>query len=281
MKWKGGTTRNMSTTDFTPSANSCRDAIREAFDSSQGPLTAAEVRERVARLYPTRWSPGSVTADLTGSTVNLPSSRHYPTARRYAFLFRQDDGRYRLWNRATDGNWRVTATGVELVDADDPGVDGTLADESNAERLEAASLDSISSGALSLERDLESCLLSCISQLEPGLRLYSGENAQYQQLDTGVAGRLDLLATDDCGRLVVIELKAGMADDRVCGQILRYMGWVKVALATPGQEIRGIIVAHDFTDGLRYAVEAMRQVRLKRYSISFQFEDPSPIAKSE
>ena len=230
----------------------------------------------MARLYPTRWSPGSVTADLTGSTVDLPSSRHYPTARRYAFLFRQDDGRYRLWNRAADGNWRVTAAGVELLDADDSGADGTLADESNAERPDAASLDS-SSGALSLERDLECCLLSCISQLEPGLRFYSGENAQYQQLDTGVVGRLDLLATDDCGRLVVIELKAGTADDRVCGQILRYTGWAKVAIATPGREIRGIIVAHDFTDGPRYAVEAMRQVRLKRYSISFRFEDPGPI----
>lgn len=31
------------------------------------------------------------------------------------------------------------------------------------------------------------------------------------------------------GDLVVIELKAGQVDDPACGQILRYMGWVRKA----------------------------------------------------
>jgi hypothetical protein len=101
-------------------ANSCRDAIEELFRSSQQSLTPGEVRDQIARLYPSRWSSGSVTADMTGSTVNAPSRRHYPSASARAFLFRQDDGRYRIWNPETDGNWQVTETDVELVDSESP-----------------------------------------------------------------------------------------------------------------------------------------------------------------
>jgi hypothetical protein len=254
---------------YAGSASICREAIREVFTISGSSLSAGEVRSRVPHAYPGRWAPESVTADLVGSTVNLPSSRHYPTARRYAFLFRQDDDRYRLWNPASDGHWRVTASGVERIDEDQT----TEVTELSGDTSPATTGEAISNGALSLERDLEACLLSCISQLELGLRLCDNPRVRAQQFDTGVVGRLDLLATDERGKYVVIELKAGTADDRVCGQVLRYMGWVKLNLAEPEDDVRGIIVAHDFTDGLRYAAAAIPQLRLKRYSVSFQFAD--------
>ena len=47
------------------------------------------------------------------------------------------------------------------------------------------------------------------------------------RLDTGVVGRPGILALDSAGSYVVIELRAGEADERVCGQIPRYLGWVK------------------------------------------------------
>jgi hypothetical protein len=53
-------------------------------------------------------------------------------------------------------------------------------------------------------------------------------------------GRIDILAAGD-GALYVIELKLGVATDAALGQLLRYMGWVRVHLAR-GRAVFGIIV---------------------------------------
>ena len=87
-----------------------------------------------------------------------------------------------------------------------------------------------------------------------------------------MVGRLDILAVDGTGRLVVIELKAGRADDRVCGQILRYMGWVKENIAR-GREVRGIIVANEFSESLKLASKAATELTLKGYRVRFEFID--------
>src|SRR5262249_16029471 len=126
--------------------------------------------------------------------------------------------------------------------------------------------------ALSLERDLEAHLLTHLGQLEPNLRLYKSLDVSGHQLETGVVGRLDFLAVDQNDDLVVIELKAGKVDDRVCGQILRYIGWARAYLAN-GRNVRGIIVAHEFSDGLKYAVKALPMITLKQYDIRFDFTD--------
>lgn len=106
-----------------------------------------------------------------------------------------------------------------------------------------------------------------LKQLEPNLRLYNNG----RQLQAGEIGRLDILGVDE-ESLIVIELKAGRADDRVCGQILRYMGWVKENLAGD-KKVRGIVVASEFTESLRFAAKAMPDVKLKTYTVSFQFKD--------
>jgi RecB family endonuclease NucS len=85
-------------------------------------------------------------------------------------------------------------------------------------------------------------------------------------------GRLDLPVRDQQDRFLVIELKAGVADEKTVAQLLRYMGWIKLTLSG-GTEVRGIIVAHDFTDALRYAVAATNNIQLKRYEVRFEFSD--------
>lgn len=242
----------------------CREAIRQVFDEAGGVLTTADVIRRVYAKYPDEpWQRNTISAHLIGLSANHSSSHHYPSFRKHAFLFSLGNGRYRLLDPEADGHWIVTARGVELADDSE---DAFIAEEV------AADDDALEGVQLSLERDLEQALLRRLEQLEPGLSLFERSGSRGQQLDTGVVGRLDLLAEDESGRLVVIELKAGTADDRVVGQILRYMGWVQQAVAD-GAPVRGIIVASDFTDRARFAAAAVPTVALKRYAIEFAFED--------
>lgn len=121
--------------------------------------------------------------------------------------------------------------------------------------------------ALKIEKELEDFLADHLDQIEPELKPYEGKGRQF---DTGVVGRLDLLARAKNGDVVVIELKAGEADDHACGQIMGYVGWVRENLAS-GHKVRGIIVANDFTDRLQSAAKAIPGLGLTKYEVSFRF----------
>jgi hypothetical protein len=66
------------------------------------------------------------------------------------------------------------------------------------------------------------------------------------------------------------QVKAGKAADSVCGQILGYIAWVRKELAG-ATKVRGIIVASDFSDRLRYAADAVGSLSLIQYNITFNF----------
>ncbi len=239
----------------------CWEAIAEVFANETGILSTAQVIERVYAKYPDQpWRRNTIQAHLIGLSVNHPTSRHYPSQRKHAFLFSLGGGRYRRWNPETDGIWEVTDKGVQVAGASEE------AETEAVEELETTASDT----TFSLERDLEKGLLSNLAQLEPNLRLYNENGISGQQLDTGSVGRLDFLCIDQNGDLVVIELKAGKVDDKVCGQILRYMGWVIENLAH-GRKVRGIIVANEFSESLTYAAVAMTNVVLKKYEMRFTF----------
>lgn len=245
-------------------ANNCREAVQEAFANETEVLDTAHVIERIYNRYPERpWKPNAISAHLIGLSVNHSSSIHHPTQRKHGFLFSLGNGRYRLWDPTQDGRWDIVDGRVQLIDESvEPEV---AADEAASE---ASAIDT----SLTLERDMERSLLRDLGQLEAGLKLYDGNGISGNQFDTGTVGRLDILAADAKGSLVVIELKAGRADDRVCGQILRYIGWVKENLGV-NRSVRGIVVANDFSESLRFAAKAMPGVALKRYEVRFEFTD--------
>ena len=82
------------------------------------------------------------------------------------------------------------------------------------------------------------------------------------------AGRIDILAQDETGKTVVIELKAGVAPPEALTQLLAYMGVVANEHAT----VRGILVAEDFHSRLKFAAKAVPSVQLRRYRFRFTFE---------
>jgi hypothetical protein len=142
----------------------------------------------------------------------------------------------------------VDLSGSESEDSSDP---ATAVDES----LEAA---------VSLERDLQSYLITRVTEVEPGLTLVEN-GIEYQ---TGV-GRIDLLARDSQSRAVVIELKAGRARDAALGQLLGYMG----SLGDTEGEARGILVASSFDQRVIAAAHGLPNVKLIQYRVSFHLEE--------
>jgi hypothetical protein len=110
------------------------------------------------------------------------------------------------------------------------------------------------------EKILEDVLASNLSLLEPGMTLVE---RQYQTL----IGRIDLLARDTHGRLVVVELKKGKASDKVFGQLQRYRGWVANEYKTTP---RGIIVARDVDEKLRMCLKASRHQPLELFEFDFR-----------
>ncbi len=125
--------------------------------------------------------------------------------------------------------------------------------------------------SLSMERDLQNFLLNDLSQLEDGLTLF--ENGKEHTIDVG---RIDILALDNKGDFVVIELKAGKAKDDSVGQILGYIGYVQEKISNK-KNVRGYIVASDFEERVKYAIKNIPNVKLKTYSVKFYFKGNRPI----
>jgi len=63
------------------------------------------------------------------------------------------------------------------------------------------------------------------------LKIYEDENGNPGRQYLTDVGYIDLLTTDKSGNFYVIELKKGHTSDKVIGQTLSYIGWVRKHLA--------------------------------------------------
>ena len=71
---------------------------------------------------------------------------------------------------------------------------------------------------------------------------------------------------------VGIELKKGLTSDKVVGQTLRYIGWVKENLAKH-RNVSSVIIAKEFDEKTRYSLPINPQIKVKTYDISFKLKD--------
>lgn len=139
---------------------------------------------------------------------------------------------------------------------------GTYGGSDSAPDAEAEVASAVDT-AFGLERDLQLALRRSIEQLEAGLTIIDGDREQ-----TVPSGRIDITARDERGTTVVIELKAGAADHVAIGQILSYIG----DLTDGKKQVRGILVAREFSARAAAAARAAPNIRLVKYGFRFTFE---------
>ena len=96
---------------------------------------------------------------------------------------------------------------------------------------------------------------------------YGNGDVKGFEFDAG-GRRIDILAQDKAGAFVALELKVSRGYDRVDGQLLRYVNWVRQNMAGPGQRVRGIIVFRMMSEDLRLACASIKDVELFEYQLS-------------
>jgi|SRR5579862_8860999 len=214
-------------------------------------VTKAQVHEWFRSRYP-KIKRGTIDAHLSRMSTNLPVRVHYhgkPGAD--DLFFRIDPQRFRRYDPELDPP---------------PIYEGGKAQDGREEVDDAGEIEA-SDSEFAYESDLRDYLAKNLPLIEAGLKLYEDEGITGLEFPAG--GRyIDILAVDARGGLVVIELKVSRGYDRVIGQLLRYIGWIRQNLAEEGQVVRGIIVAREITDDLRLACFESGLVELFEYQLS-------------
>jgi len=215
-------------------------AIKRYVQSAGGQVTAEQIKHAITAAYPNQWKPSTLQAHLYACAVNNPKAYlHHPSVEK--FLYRNADGTFELYAEERHGpnEWAPP-------EGDD----------------EVAAVAALVETSISLERDIEDHLVNNLDAIERGLTLVG------RQVHTEV-GRIDILAQDVAGTRVIIEIKVGEAKDSAIGQIARYLGWFA---RTEGNAPRGLLIAGEFPEGVRYAATAIPTLTLLLYKVHFSFE---------
>jgi len=190
---------------------------------------------------------GTVAAHLIRLSTNAPTRLQYSA---------RADG-------SDDKFFKIDSTHFRLYE---PGRDPTPISEATPTPEEAPEIALEATSEFAYEHDLRDYLSRNLHLIDPTLRLYTDEGIRGIEFPAG--GRfIDILATDSAG-YVVIELKVSKGYDRVVGQLLRYVSWIKKHHAEPNQRVRGVIVAKHISDDLLLACSEVPAVSLFEYELS-------------
>jgi hypothetical protein len=197
-----------------------------------------------AENYP-KIKKGTITAHLMRLSTNVASRHQYSP---------RPDGSDDVFFKLDRQTFRLYEPGQDPAPPNQDGED--VGEEDNQDTHEFA-----------YERDLRDFLARNLHLVESGLTLYSDEGMSGVEFPAG--GRfIDLLAIDTDGDFVVIELKVSKGYDRVVGQLLRYVNWIRQNQAESSQSVRGIIIAKCISEDLRLACSSLPDVSLLEYELS-------------
>lgn len=251
--------------------------IKEAVEHQGGRMTNAQIKEYIKSKYP-GVNEGTINCQITICSVNRQSRINYAQNKKarkansqYDFLFGAERGVVELYNSDVHGCWEISENeqGELMVVRTDQGNQpkGTFG-ESEIFESEDSSETIWSFPLESHLRDFLAQNLGIARVDERVLSLFSDSEGRLGIEYPTAVGPIDILAVDDGGNFVVFELKVSRGVDRALGQILRYMGWVKQNLAGD-KMVKGVIVAQDVSQTLKYAVSMVQHVSVFEYKINF------------
>jgi len=217
-------------------------------------ITRDKVRSWFNKNYP-KIKEGTISAHMIRMSTNAPSRIHYNAKPGEDDLFFQiDSKKFRLYQPETDTS---------------PIYDKSTAE--NHEEDEINDLELVTSSEFAYEKDLQNYLAHNLSIIEPELTLF--EEEEINGIEFPVGGRfIDILAVDRQDNYVVVELKVSKGYDRVVGQLLRYMAWIKLHHADEGQSVRGVIVAREISEDLLLACSSVSDIELFEYELSVNLQ---------
>lgn len=216
-------------------------------------VTRQDVVAWFQRKYP-KIKEATVACHLVRLSTNAPSRFHYSAKPgEDDLLYKIDESRFRLFNARTDPPPIQEKPGPDVIDrvvTPDPDACGA-------------------STEFAYEHDLRDYLARNLQLVEPGLKLYRDDEEDVTGVEFPAGGRyIDILAVDKSNNYVVIELKVSRGYDRVVGQLLRYVSWIRLHHADPGQKVRGVIISREISEDLRLACSELREVTLFEYEMS-------------
>ena len=114
-----------------------------------------------------------------------------------------------------------------------------------------------------LEKEMHAAVRKQLSKLEEGLTADDGG------AETVVStGKIDIVARDRSGKLVVIELKAGPCPP---GAIEQVLGYAEALSSERKEDVRAYLVAGEFSDRARAAAKRVRGLELRSYEFAITF----------
>jgi len=123
------------------------------------------------------------------------------------------------------------------------------------------------SNNFSYERDLKNSMVLQINELFPEYKIYGENNEGVEYLIEGK--RIDILLEKNNGSsLLAVELKSGIANFKVFGQISMYLGFLLERF--PNTEIKGCIVAGEIDNTLKSASKISDLIELKTYKMKLE-----------
>jgi hypothetical protein len=125
--------------------------------------------------------------------------------------------------------------------------------------------DSLSSAVFRYEQELQVAVRNQIGTLEAGLTIADGGNERVVP-----TGRIDVLARDRDGTLVIIELKAGLCPKGAIEQALGYAADID-AEEQGDRPCRVLLIAGDFSERMLNAAKRIEGLTLFRYSVALSF----------
>jgi len=139
---------------------------------------------------------------------------------------------------------------------------------------ESEEIDEETTSTFAYEANLRDYLARNLHLIEPELTLYKETNRDGVEYPIE-GGRIDILAQEQTGRLVVIELKLSRGRNSTIGQLSYYMGWVNKYMPK-SEKSRGIIIANEVSADLILACAEMANICLYEYTLAVTLNKVDP-----